>query len=127
MNCCQGVSSKAAAPARRAGAAAGPAGLAALAAGDELVGGVDHHRLAAADDRGTGEPDAGAADQAGDVRPAVEHRGEVACRVVDLDRQHRVALDRADLHYPDLALHGDLPAGDGADRGDTGYGAVAGP
>src|SRR6185437_9082581 len=92
---------------------------------DQLVGGIDHHRLAAADARGAGEPDAATADQAGDVRPAVEHRGEVAGRVVDLHGEHRVALDRADLHDPDLALHRDLPAGDGADRGDAGRDTVA--
>src|ERR1700722_2992701 len=68
------------------------------------------------------ELDPGPADQAGDVGAAVEHRGEVACRVVDLHREHRVALDRADLDDPDLPLHRDLAAGDGADGGDAARG-----
>ena len=48
--------------------------------GDELISGVDHHWLAVADARRAGEPDAGTADQAGNVRPAVEHRRQVAGR-----------------------------------------------
>ena len=99
-----------------------PAAALLLAEGDQLVGGVDHHRLAALEPDRAAEPDPRAADQAGDVRPAVEHRGEVAGRVVDLHREHRVPLDRADLDHPDLPLHRDLAAGDGADRGDAGRG-----
>src|ERR1700722_16032911 len=68
------------------------------------------------------EPDPGPADQAGDVRAAVEHRGEVAGRVVDLHREHRVPLNWADLDDPDLPLPRDLAAGDGADGGDAGRG-----
>src|SRR6202167_5125916 len=72
------------------------------------------------------EPDPRAADQPGDVRSAVEHRGEVAGRVVDLHREHRVALDRADLHHPDLSLPRDLAAADGAGGGAAGAGPRAG-
>src|SRR5450432_4140034 len=93
-----------------------------LAGGNQLVGGVDHHRLTATDARGAGEPDPGTADKTGDVRPAVEHRGEVAGGVVDLYRQHRVPLDGADLDHPDLAFHDHLAPGDRADRGDAGRG-----
>ncbi len=54
----------------------------------------------------TGPPEAhpGAADDARDVGPAVEQRGQVAGGVGDIHGQDRVPLDRPDLHRADPAL-----------------------
>ena len=65
-------------------------------------------RPSCADADHAAQPDPAAGLQAGDVRAAVEHGGQLAGRVGDLARQHgAVVLDRADLRRVQPALdHG---------------------
>ena len=77
-----------------------------LAGRQQLVRRVDHHRPAAADPDLAAQPDLDARPQARDVRAAVEHRGQLAGRVLDVAGQHRVVLDRPDLDGVHPALDG---------------------
>src|SRR6202050_5273491 len=73
---------------------------------EQFVSGIGHDRMAVAPDAdGSAEPYPGAADDARDVRAAVEQRGELAGPVGYLAGQDRVPLDWLDLHHADPALH----------------------
>src|ERR1700748_503950 len=85
----------------------------------QLVRGIDHDPGPALDPDRAAEPDPGPAFDAGDVRAAVEQRGQVPGGVADLAGQHRVPLHRPDLDHADPALDGDLARLVArADRGD---------
>jgi hypothetical protein len=75
---------------------------------DELVRGIGHDRSTVLDADRTPQPDPGAAHQAGNAGPAVEHGGQVPGGIGNLAGQHRVPFHRPDLHDPDAALDGGL-------------------